>query len=100
MPVGPSYRVCSSLNRAADSLLYAVPVTGGEAMLLNDPLPAGAFIYEFELSPDGSTVVFLSDVGPAGAMELYAARVPEPATLLLLAAGGLVGVLRRRARGT
>ena len=80
--------------------LYAVPVTGGEAMLLNDPLPAGAFIYEFELSPDGSTVVFLSDVGPAGAMELYAARVPEPATLLLLAAGGLVGVLRRRARGT
>ncbi|MEQ1890911.1 MAG: hypothetical protein ABL998_00065 [Planctomycetota bacterium] len=59
------------------SELYGAPVDGSApAVKLNTPLTTDQDVYpEFELSPDGTLVVYAADVAPTTSLQLYAAPV-------------------------
>jgi len=54
--------------------LYAVPVGGGAAVRLNDPLVAGGGVgWDFEITPDGESVVYRAALAVEGQIELFRA---------------------------
>jgi hypothetical protein len=76
-----------------------VPLEGGEPVRLAGDLPGEAELFDFQISPDGSTVVYTA--GPRGdrsQWRLYAAAIPEPAALGLLSVGAGLALARRRRR--
>jgi hypothetical protein len=59
--------------------LYRVPVAGGAAVRLHDPLPASGDVRGFQIGPGGSSVVFAADHGADGRFELLSVPVEGPA---------------------
>jgi len=55
--------------------LFSVPIGGGTPVRLNRPLPAGGFVFSFQLSPDGSTVVYNADQDTDNVREIYSVPV-------------------------
>lgn len=68
---------------AAVSELYRIPIGGGTAVLVNDPLPTTARVRDFGLSPDGTRVWYIADALSDEVFELFS--VP-------LAGGGAVRI--------
>jgi hypothetical protein len=61
---GAVFSFTTSSERAVYRLqdrLFSVPLTGGTPLEIDDPLPAFAGVEEFELTPDGSQVVYRAD---------------------------------------
>lgn len=59
----------------ANGNLFSVPVGGGPPVRLNRPLPAGGIVFSFQLSPDGSTVVYNADQDTDNVREMYSVPV-------------------------
>ncbi|MEM8859636.1 MAG: putative Ig domain-containing protein [Chloroflexota bacterium] len=51
--------------------LYSVHTLGGEAIKLNSELVAGGHVFQFQISPDGTHVLYLADQEIDGLHELY-----------------------------
>ncbi len=55
--------------------LFSVPIGGGPAVKLNQPLPSGRDVFSFKLSLDGSRVAFQADPGAPGVQRLFSVPV-------------------------
>lgn len=55
--------------------LFSVPIGGGPAVKLNQPLPEGRDVVGFKLSPDGSRVAFQVDPDAPGVQRLFSVPV-------------------------
>ena len=55
--------------------VYSVPIGGGTATKLNDPVTTNGRIIDFSLSPDGNTVVYIGDQDTDEITELYSVPV-------------------------
>src|SRR5690606_39504840 len=55
--------------------LFSVPIEGGTPVRLNRTLPAGGIVFSFQLSPDGSTVVYNADQDTDNVREIYSVPV-------------------------
>ncbi len=56
--------------------LYSVPIGGGTATKLNDPMVVGGNVhYSFKISPDSNRVVYLADQDTDGVYELYSVPI-------------------------
>ena len=59
----------------ANGELFSAPIGGGTPVRLNRTLPAGGFVFSFELSPDGGTVVYNADQDTDNVREIYSVPV-------------------------
>jgi Tol biopolymer transport system component len=59
----------------ANGNLFSAPINGGTPVRLNRPLPAGGIVFSFQLSPDGSTVVYNADQDTDNVREIYSVPV-------------------------
>ena len=59
----------------ANGQLFSAPIDGGTPVRLNRTLPAGGFVFSFQLSPDGSTVVYNADQDTDNVREIYSVPV-------------------------
>ncbi len=75
---GMGSKTLSTTNR-----IYSGHVQGGTPVLITPDLPETAVISDFELTPDGTKIVYLADQDTPGTQELYVAGFP----LAHLAAG-------------
>jgi Tol biopolymer transport system component len=55
--------------------LFSCPIVGGTPVTLNDPLPSGGDVLSFEISSDGSTVIYLADQETDREHELFAVPI-------------------------
>ena len=85
-----SFAITSDSTRVVylSGYLYSVPVTGGTPVLLND---TNSNIGSYQLTPDGSRVIYVADVGFTGVQDLYSVPVTGGTPVKLsdtLVAGG------------
>jgi len=59
----------------ANGNLFSAPIEGGTPIRLNRTLPAGGIVFSFQLSPDGSTVVYNADQDTDDVREVYSVPV-------------------------
>jgi len=64
--------VIHAVEAAGKVELYAIDTTTAAATKINDPLPAGGHVLDFELTPDESTVVYHADQTADSVFELFA----------------------------
>jgi Tol biopolymer transport system component len=94
-PVSPdSSRVIYLADQQTDGVweLYSVPLAGpaGTGVKLNGALVAGGEVWNFEVSPDSSRVIYLADQQTDGVLELYSVPLAGPAGAGVKLNGALV----------
>lgn len=80
----------NTVHNFRSTALYAVPIAGGEPVQITPDLPESASIDDFELTPDGSKVVYLADMEEFRVDGLYVSGFPLAAVDPGDAVGGAV----------
>ncbi|MFB3890998.1 MAG: TolB family protein [Phycisphaerae bacterium] len=71
--------VYSFFDSAGQLEIWSVPIAGGTPVQLSQPAPAGSYIYTFQLTPDGSYVIYTTSttprIGGGGGQGLWAVDI-------------------------